>query len=193
MNSASGVIINSASLLGHPEQNSKHANPVFEFPAMLPGERKILLFDVTVIEGHRKNTRAPLLSYTMVPNYLNTEDNDNEIRVPVMPREAYIGLLGRGPNADFRVHLLMQRIEQDLSEALDLAAKEDDIDKFKNNAMESLGNAEATIEKSFGTHPKRTILSEKINELKEQISKAETILDPKAFFSTIYAIMRTTR
>ena len=191
LNSASGVIINSASILGHPEQNSKDANPVFEFPAMLPGERKILLFEVTVIEGYPKNTRAPLLSYTMAPNYLNTEDND--ILVPVMPREAHLGLLKRGPNADFRVHLLMQRIEQSLSEALDLAAKEDDIYKFKHIAMKSLSDAEETIEKGFATHPKRTILSEKINELKEQISKADTILDPKAFFSTIYAIMRTTR
>ena len=127
----------------------------------------------------------------MAPNYLNTEDND--ILVPVMPREAHLGLLKRGPNADFRVHLLMQRIEQSLSEALDLAAKEDDIYKFKHIAMKSLSDAEETIEKGFATHPKRTILSEKINELKEQISKADTILDPKAFFSTIYAIMRTTR
>ena len=188
---AKGVVVNSASILGHPEQNSKEANPTFEFPALRPGERKILLFDITLSKGYPKSTRAPLLNYTMNPDYLNT--GENRILVAVMPKDIHRGMLTRGPNADFRVHLLMQRIEQSLSEALDLAAGEDDISKFKNSAMESLSVAEATIERNFASHPKRSILSEKISELKEQISGAQTILDPKAFFSTIYAIMRTTR
>jgi hypothetical protein len=191
LNSASGVTINSASILGHPEHNTKEANPVFEFPALRPGERKILLFDVTVSEGIRKNTRVPILSYTMEPDYLNKTEND--IFVPVMPNDVHRGLMRRGPNADYRVHILMQRIEQSLSEALEAAAVRDDISEFKNKAMAALSNSEETIERNFALHPKRGILSEKINQLKEQITSAQTILDPKAFFSTIYAIMRTTR
>jgi peptidoglycan hydrolase CwlO-like protein len=110
-----------------------------------------------------------------------------------MPNDVHRGLMRRGPNADYRVHILMQRIEQSLSEALEAAAVRDDISEFKNKAMAALSNSEETIERNFALHPKRGILSEKINQLKEQITSAQTILDPKAFFSTIYAIMRTTR
>ena len=188
---ASGVKINSASILGHPEQNTKETNPNFDFPALRPGERKIVMFDITVTEPHIRNTMVPLIRYKIEPNYLDSVDN--EILVPVMPKEIHTGILTRGPNADFRVHLLMQRIERDLTEALDNAAKTNEMSEFKKSAMASLSAAEETIERSFGAHPKRSILSEKISELKEQISLASTIVDSKAFFSTIYAIMRTTR
>ena len=47
----------------------------------------------------------------MEPDYLNKTEND--ILVPVMPKDVHMGLMRRGPNADYRVHILMQRIEQE--------------------------------------------------------------------------------
>ena len=76
---------------------------------------------------------------------------------------------------------------------LEEAVDKDNIDGFKAKASTSLQNAMERVEEEFAKHPKRPILIEHITILKESIQSAETITDPREFFSTIYAIMRTTR
>ena len=87
----------------------------------------------------------------------------------------------------------MHQIENKLEKALGEAVEKDNIDDFKAMASTSLQNAMERVEEEFAKHPKRPILIENITELRENIQSAETITDPKEFFSAIYAIMRTTR
>ncbi len=185
------VELNYATILGHPEQYADEENPEFNLPALKSSERKILLFDVALNKAYSKNTRVPLLKCTSNPNYFDGEEV--LVSTPVMPKKNFLNLLSRGSNADLRVHLLMHQIENNLEKALEEAVDKDNIDGFKAKASTSLQNAMERVEEEFAKHPKRPILIEHITILKESIQSAETITDPREFFSTIYAIMRTTR
>lgn len=185
------VHFNYATILGHPEQYADGENPEFNLPALKSGDRKILLFEIELNRAYPKNTRVPLLRCTSNPNYFAGEEI--LISTPVMPKKNFLSLLSRGPNADLRVHLLMQQVENRLENALKEAVDKDNIDGFKAKASTSLQNAMERVEEEFAKHPKRTTLIKQITILKEKIQSAETITDPREFFSTIYAIMRTTR
>jgi Mg-chelatase subunit ChlD len=185
------VELNFATILGHPEQYTRGANPEFILPALKSSERKILLFDVVLNKAYPKNTRVPLIKCTSNPNYF--ADEEILVATPVMPKKNFLSLLSRGTNADLRVHLMMHQIENKLEKALEEAVEKDNIDGFKAMASTSLQNAMERVDEEFAKHPKRPILIEHITELKENIQSAETITDPKEFFSAIYAIMRTTR
>ena len=185
------VQLNYATILGHPEQYSNEENPEFILPALKQNERKILLFELELNKAYPKNSRVPLIELTSNPNYF--DDDAILVSTPVMPAKNFLTLLSRGPNADLKVHLLMHQVESNLENALKEAVESDSIDDFKAKAAVSLKGAMKTVESGFSKHPKRPILEEHIATLNEKIQTAETISDPSEFFSTIYAIMRTTR
>lgn len=184
------TIINST-IIGHPEQASTETVPKFVFPALKAGERKILLFNAEITKPYLRNERVPLLTLSMIPDYL--VDSKTDISVSVMPMKNFLNNLSKGINADLRVHMLMKEVDDDIEHHLDSAGKADNIDMFKNNVKVSLNKAIERIETSFQKHPRRVTLLEHITQLSNLIDEANTIVDPKEFFSTIYAVMRTTR
>lgn len=186
-----GVIIENANLLGHPEQDSEAASPKFVFPAMTRTDRKFVLFNLRVSEMHNKNVRIPLFDVTMSPDYL--ENSVETATITVVPKMPYLESLKRGPNADWVVHSLTRKIEIDIHLALEKSQKMDDISMFKADVKGCLEQAILRINKQMAKHPKQSFLLEKINNLSEQINASDTIQDPKEFFSSIAALMRTTR
>ncbi|MDA8551629.1 VWA domain-containing protein [Candidatus Poseidoniales archaeon] len=186
-----GVIIENANLLGHPEQDTESASPEFVFPAMTKTDRKFVLFNLRISEAHHKNTRIDLFDATMSPDYL--QNGSETATITVVPKMPYLESVKRGPNADWVVHSLTRKIEIDIHSALEESQRTDDISMFKMNVKDCLEQAIVRIHKQMAKHPKQTFLLEKINYLSEQISASDTIQDPKEFFSSIAALMRTTR
>lgn len=189
---AEGVEIVNSTILGHAEQRSEEVEPEFVFPALLATERKILVFHAKITKAHSKNTRAPLFKFEMTPDYLGDSDVAS-VAVPVMPTRNFLELIGKGQNAEFRVHMLLKEVEEKINDALESAVKNENIEMFKDTVQISLNQALKRVETNFAKHPKRDTLTDTITGLKKMIDKEKDIVDPKEFFSTIYALMRTTR
>lgn len=188
---ADDVKLINSTMLGHFEQHSEEANPEFVFPALKATDRKILLFTAQITKAFSKNSRVKLLNFSMEPNYL--DNSDTEVMVSVMPKKNYILLMKKGINAELKVHMLMYNLEREINDELENAAEIDNISMFKAKVQSILDRTMELVEKSFNKHPKRSMLEENITALKLGIEESKTIVDPKEFFSTIYALMRTTR
>jgi Mg-chelatase subunit ChlD len=185
------------SLLEHIEQEpageSELKSPTFVIPALRKDDRKIIYFrakiSTPVAAGHHKT----ILAFEQSPDMIC----DPELAfssIPAAPMEAFKKAMNRGMNPDLRVYILLHGLESKLEKALQKAATMDDgIRIFQSEATEALEDCKRLIESDLVRNPRRDDLEKFVNNFLETLNKADTVADPRVYFSTLFAEMRTRR
>jgi len=96
-------------------------------------------------------------------------------------------------NTDLKVFIFLHDLETKMEQALEVAASSDDVAGFKNRAKSALNEAWERFEKTLSKNPRSREIEAFIQGFLKALEDANTVEDPSAFFSTLYAEMRTRR
>ena len=184
-----------ATLLEHIEQMPSGAEldkPEFTLPAMRRDDRKIIYFRAKIVPAQSEGTNYRLFDYIQSPNLLSSPESAYG-DIPVAPLEVLKRRVEKGMNTDLKVFIFLHDLETKMEQALEVAASSDDVAGFKNRAKSALNEAWERFEKTLSKNPRSREIEAFIQGFLKALEDAETVEDPSAFFSTLYAEMRTRR